>query len=44
MTESDWKVFKQIKEKAIESYCRLCLSEFKKVIDDESLHVHERYL
>ncbi len=44
MTESDWKIFKQIKEKAIESYCRLCLAEFKKIIDDDSLHTHERYL
>lgn len=44
MTESDWKIFKQIKEKAIERYCQSCLSEFRKIIDDESSHPHERYL
>lgn len=44
MTESDWKIFKQIKDKAIEQYCSLCLSEFRDVIDDESKNIHERYL
>lgn len=44
MNESDWKIFKQIKEKAIEQYCSMCLAEFREVIDDESKHVHDRYL
>ena len=44
MTEADWKIFKQIKERAIESYCRICLDEFKAAIDDESSSVQERYL
>ena len=44
MNESDWKIFKQIKDKAIEQFCSLCLAEFREVIDDESEHVHSRYL
>ncbi len=44
MKESDWKIFKEIKEKAIEEFCTKALTEFRKVIDDESKHVHERYL
>lgn len=44
MTEADWKIFKQIKDKAIEQYCSLCLAEYRDVIDDESKDTHERYL
>lgn len=44
MTESDWKVFKQIKEKAIELFCQMALTEFRECIDDESTHIHSRYL
>ncbi len=44
MKESDWKVFKQIKEKAIERFCETALNEFGKVIDDDKEHVHHRYL
>ena len=44
MKESDWKIFKKIKEKAIEKYCTLMLGEFQEVIADESEHVHDRYL
>lgn len=44
MTESDWKIFKQIKELAIERFCSNSLAEFREVINDESAHVHERYL
>lgn len=44
MNESDWKVFKKIKEKAIVKYCSRCFAEFKDVINDESKDIHERYL
>ena len=44
MTESDWKIFTQIKDKAIEQFCSLCFAEFREVIDDESEHIHARYL
>jgi hypothetical protein len=44
MKESDWKVFTEIKGKAIEEYCTLALAESQEVISDEKNHVHERYL
>ena len=44
MIESDWKIFKQIKEKAIERFCEIVLSEFRECMDDESTHIHNRYL
>lgn len=44
MKESDWKVFKEIKVKAIEVYCKQALEEFSEVIKDENEHVHNRFL
>ena len=44
MKESDWKVFTDIKDKAIEKYCTLALEESQKVISDQKEHVHNRYL
>ena len=44
MKESDWKIFKQIKERAIEVFCGSALEEFEEVIKDEVEHVHNRYL
>lgn len=44
MKESDWKVFKELKEKAIEKYCTLALEESQEVILDQKQHVHNRYL
>lgn len=44
MKESDWKIFKEIKEKAIEKYCAIALQEFSEVIHDEDEHIHNRYL
>jgi hypothetical protein len=44
MKESDWKVFKKIKEKGLEKYCVQCLAQYKAVIDDETKTPHERYL
>ena len=32
MKESDWKVFKDIKEKTFEKYCTLTLEELQEVI------------
>ena len=43
MKESDWKVFKIIKEKAIDKFCQIALAEFEEVIQDESQSAHERY-
>lgn len=44
MKESDWKLFKGIKEKAIDRYCRNALSDFGEIIDNEDKSPHARYL
>ena len=44
MKESDWKIFKQIKENAIELFCGQALEEFEEVITNKNEHVHNRYL
>ncbi len=44
MKESDWKIFKQIKTKALERFYRQALDEFAAIIQDESLTARERYL
>lgn len=44
MKESDWKIFKEIKEKAIERFCESALNEFREVMDKEDEHIHNRYL
>ena len=44
MNESDWKIFKQIKEKAIEKYCSNAFADFSEIINNEKEHVHDRYL
>lgn len=43
ISEADWKIFKSIREKAMETYCERCLAEYREIIDgDES--AHNRYL
>jgi hypothetical protein len=42
--ESDWKIFRKIKEDAILKYCERCLSEYSEIISDSSKDAHERYL
>ena len=42
--ESDWKIFKKIKEEAIKLYCENCLSEYSDIISDSSKAAHEKYL
>jgi pyruvate-formate lyase-activating enzyme len=44
MREPDWKIFKQIKQKAIEEYCEQALKEFSEIINDDKEHVHNRFL
>lgn len=43
MKESDWKVFKQIKENAIQAFCNIALSEFEEVIKDKNENAQEAY-
>lgn len=44
MKESDWKVFVEIKDKAIETFCELALNEFREAMEKENEHIHNRYL
>ncbi len=44
MKESDWKIFKQIKEKALEKYCLSAFVNFSEIINNEKVHAHDRYL
>jgi len=43
MKESDWKVFKQIKEKAIQLFCNNALSEYEEIIKSKSDDSQETY-
>ena len=44
MKESDWKIFKKIKDKAIDNFCTNTLAELREVINDDNQSAHERYL
>ena len=44
MKDSDWKKFKEIKERALEKYCSLILNECEEVVLNKQQHSHERYL
>lgn len=44
MKESDWKIFKQIKEKAIEKFCDSALSEYESIIKNNKEKSQETYL
>ena len=43
MKESDWKIFKRIKEKALAKYCENALADFSKIINNDKEHICERY-
>lgn len=42
--ESDWKVFKKIKENAIALFCDRALEEFDEAINNNEENPHNRYL
>lgn len=44
MKESDWKIFKKIKAKALEQLCAEIMSSVCDIINDEESTEHERYL
>ena len=44
MKESDWKIFTQIKERAVELFCSRALNEYEEIIKNEKEHIHNRYL
>jgi hypothetical protein len=43
MKESDWKIFKQIKEKALARFCEIALADFSEIINNNEEHICERY-
>jgi len=43
MKESDWKLFKQIKEQAIWLFCNNALSEYEEIIKNKSDNSRETY-
>ena len=44
MKESDWKIFKKIKEQALERFCADTLADFEEAIDKKDMSNHEKYL
>jgi hypothetical protein len=42
--ESDWKLFTKIKDEAIDQFCTKAFFEFKKILEDESKPIHDRYI
>jgi hypothetical protein len=43
ISEANWKIFKQIRERALEKFCLRCLDEFKAIAENDELSPHERY-
>jgi len=44
MSESDWRLFRQLRELALERFCERVLAEIGKVTFDSGPSHHERYL
>jgi hypothetical protein len=42
--ESDWKIFRELREVALQRFCERVLEELKSVTEDRSQSHHERYL
>jgi hypothetical protein len=42
--ESDWKVFRELRETALQRFCKRILDEVVRIRDDQSRSYHERYL
>ncbi len=43
-SESDWKIFRKVREPALERYCERVLHELDRISSDVSRSHHERYL
>lgn len=43
IAESDWKIFKQVREKALDRFCPKVLEECVGICRDETKSAHERY-
>jgi hypothetical protein len=44
MKESDWKVFKRLRETALERFCERVLGEVARISSDTGKSKHQRYL
>src|SRR5688500_9560819 len=44
ISESDWKVFRQLQPVALDRFCQRVLSEVGRLADDAGKSNHERYL
>ncbi|RKT45870.1 peptide ABC transporter substrate-binding protein [Thiocapsa rosea] len=42
--EADWKVFKQVRENALQRFCQQVLDDIDAINRDAELTAHERYL
>jgi hypothetical protein len=42
--ESDWKIFRELRELALDRFCKRVLAELEDVAQDSSRSHHERYL
>jgi hypothetical protein len=42
--ESDWKVFRQLRELALQRFCQRVLIEVEKISSDPTASFHDRYL
>ena len=42
--ESDWKVFRKVREPALDRYCQRVLEDVRRIVDKNSSSYHERYL
>jgi hypothetical protein len=44
MCESDWKIFRQLREQSLDRFCAQVLSEIGTISTDTATSNHERYL
>jgi hypothetical protein len=42
--ESDWKVFRKLREQALERYCERVLKDIDRLVHNDGATYHERYL
>ncbi len=42
--EADWRVFRELRRRALERFCQRALSEVDRIVSDSNRGAHERYL
>jgi len=42
--ESDWKIFRRLRELALERYCQRAIEDVRRVVGSQNRGYHERYL